>query len=75
PQIASAEAVRAMLAKLDDIEMLLQMGEYQQGSDPLADAALDQRDAIEAFLRQRPDEASDSPTTLARLRAIGETIL
>jgi ATP synthase in type III secretion protein N len=74
-QIASAEAVRAMLAKLDDIEMLLQMGEYQRGQDALADAALDQREAIEAFLRQRPDEASDSVATLARMRAIGETIL
>lgn len=74
-QIAAAEAVRAMLAKLDDIEMLLQMGEYQRGQDALADAALDQREAIEAFLRQRPDEASDAATTLARLRSIGETIL
>ncbi len=74
-QIAAAEAVRAMLAKLDDIEMLLQMGEYQRGQDALADAALDQREAIETFLRQRPDEASDAATTLARLRAIGETIL
>lgn len=74
-QIAAAEAVRAMMAKLDDIEMLVQMGEYQRGGDPLADAALDQRDAIESFLRQRPNEASDASTTLARLRAIGETIL
>lgn len=74
-QIAAAEAVRAMLAKLDDIEMLLQMGEYQRGQDALADAALDQREAIETFLRQRPDEASEAATTLARLRAIGETIL
>ena len=74
-QIAAAQAVRAMIAKLDDIELLIQMGEYQSGQDPLADAALSQRDAIEAFLRQRPDEAGETATTLARLRAIGETIL
>lgn len=74
-QIAAAEAVRAMIAKLDDIELLLQMGEYQEGQDPLADAALSQRDAIETFLRQRPEEESDGATTLARLRGIGETIL
>lgn len=74
-QIAAAEAVRAMLAKLEEIEILLQMGEYQRGADGLADAALDQREAIETFLRQRPDEASDAATSLARLRAIGETIL
>lgn len=74
-QVAAAEAVRAMIAKLEDIELLIQMGEYQSGQDPLADAALAQRDAIEGFLRQRPDEASDMATTLARLRSIGETIL
>ncbi len=74
-QIASAEAVRAMLAKLSEIDLLLQMGEYQSGQDPLADAALEQRDAIEAFLCQRSEDASDQATTLARLRAIGEAIL
>ncbi len=74
-QIASAEAVRAMLAKLSEIELLLQMGEYQSGQDPLADVALEQRDAIEAFLCQRSEDASDQATTLARLRAIGEAIL
>lgn len=74
-QAAAAEAVRAMLAKLSEIELLLQMGEYKSGDDQLADAALAQRDAIEAFLRQRPEETSDMPTAIARLRAIGETIL
>ncbi len=74
-QVGAAEAMRAMMAKLQDIELLLQMGEYQAGQDPLADIALAQRDQIEAFLQQRPDEASDSAATLARLRAIGETIL
>lgn len=74
-QVAAAEAVRAMLAKLSEIELLLQMGEYKSGDDQLADAALAQRDAIDAFLRQRPDEISDMPSAIARLRAIGETIL
>ena len=74
-QVHAAEAVRAMLAKLDEIELLLQMGEYRPGQDALADAALDQRDAIDMFLRQPPDERSPEAVTLARLRAIGETIL
>lgn len=74
-QAHAAEAVRAMLAKLDEIELLLQMGEYRSGQDALADAALEQRDAIDLFLRQPPDERSPAAVTLARLRAIGETIL
>ena len=73
--VHAAEAVRAMLAKLDEIELLIQMGEYRPGQDALADAALDQRDAIEMFLRQPPDERSPEAVTIARLRAIGETIL
>ena len=74
-QIAAAQAVRAMLAKLEEIELLVQMGEYQRGQDPLADAALDQRDALDQFLRQPPDDAAPVASTIARLRMIGETIL
>lgn len=74
-QVHAAEAVRAMLAKLDEIELLIQMGEYRPGQDPLADVALEQRDAIEMFLRQPRDERSAPAVTVARLRAIGETIL
>ena len=74
-QIAAAAAVRAMLAKLDEITLLLQMGEYQSGQDPLADAALEQRDALEGFLRQSPDDPAGMAETVARLRMIGGAIL
>ena len=74
-QVAAAEAVRAMLAKLSEIELLLQMGEYRPGQDLLADAALEQRESLDAFLRQRPDEEAASAETIARLRMIGETVL
>ena len=74
-QISAAEAVRAMLAKLEEIELLLQMGEYQPGQDPLADAAIAQREALDMFLRQSPDEGAAFPATIAQLRMIGETIL
>jgi type III secretion protein N (ATPase) len=41
-----------MLAKYDEVEILLRIGEFQKGSDPLADLAVDRRDAIDQFLRQ-----------------------
>ncbi len=58
PRIVSARhaelalQLRALIAKLASIELLVQVGEYQPGSDPLADRALALRAAIDAFLRQ-----------------------
>ncbi len=71
PQVAAARDVRAMLAKLADIELLVQLGEYRPGNDRHADVALAQADAIEAFLRQRPDEPSTLAATTAMLRGLG----
>lgn len=70
-QSAAATGVRAMLAKLDEIELLVQMGEYRAGQDRLADLALERRAAIEAFLRQGGDEATAYSATMAMLRSVG----
>jgi type III secretion protein N (ATPase) len=67
-QQRAANALRAMLAKLDEIELLVQVGDYKPGQDPVADRALAQRPAIEAFLRQSRGERSDLATTTALLR-------
>jgi type III secretion protein N (ATPase) len=53
---AAAGRVRELLAKYQDIELLLKVGEYQSGSDPVADEAIDKIDAINTFLRQKFDE-------------------
>ena len=68
PQQRAAENLRAMLAKLDEIDLLIQMGEYEPGRDRLADRALDERDAINAFLRQGSDEHMRFSASVARLR-------
>lgn len=70
-QSQTATEVRAMLAKLNDIELLVQMGEYQPGQDRLADRALDTRDAMMSFLRQNADEPSNFATTMALFRSLG----
>jgi type III secretion protein N (ATPase) len=41
------------MAKHREVEMLLQIGEYQPGTNPLADEAIAKADAIKAFLSQR----------------------
>lgn len=53
---AAAGRVRELLAKYQDIELLLKVGEYQPGSDPIADEAIEKMDSINAFLRQGLDE-------------------
>jgi ATP synthase in type III secretion protein N len=70
-QLQSAQNVRAMLQKLDDIELVVQMGDYEAGRDRLADQALEAKDAITDFLRQNGDDISPIGHSIARLRALG----
>jgi ATP synthase in type III secretion protein N len=71
-QQRAAAGLRAMLAKLDEIELLVQMGEYAPGRDLLADRALGERAAIDAFLRQTRDDSTPLAHTIARLRTFEE---
>jgi type III secretion protein N (ATPase) len=66
----AARRLRELLQKLQDIETLVQIGEYRSGSDPVADTALAQRDAITQFLRQDRDEATPLSQTLATLQRL-----
>ena len=68
---AAATRVRALLARYAEIEFLVQVGEYKPGSDPLGDAALAAKPAIDALLRQDADAAVDFATTVAVLRGLG----
>ncbi len=72
PQQRAAEGLRSMLAKLDEIDLLIQMGEYAPGRDVLADRAIDDRDAINAYLRQTNDDHTPLSHSVARLRAFGD---
>jgi type III secretion protein N (ATPase) len=49
---ASAGKFRKLMAKYDELEPLLQMGEYRPGNDALADEAVAKVDAIREFLNQ-----------------------
>ncbi len=71
-QQRAAHGLRAMLAKLDEIELLVQIGEYQPGRDPLADRALAERAAIAAYLRQSGQERTSLGESIARLRTFEE---
>jgi ATP synthase in type III secretion protein N len=62
-----ARRARELMAKYDDVELLLRIGEYQRGVDATADAAIDCRGALDAFLRQEVQEKFAQSQTLRQL--------
>jgi ATP synthase in type III secretion protein N len=66
----AADRVRALLAKYRDLELLLQIGEYQPGSDAIADEATAKIDEIRAFLRQEEDEPQVFDETSAEIHRL-----
>ena len=52
----AGQRLRAALAAYREKEDLISIGAYQPGTDPILDAAIGLRSAIDAFLKQRVDE-------------------
>ncbi len=63
----AAERLRSILAKYQEIELLVQIGEYKKGSDKMADLALAKVDQINEFLRQSTDEKMSFEESLQRM--------
>lgn len=59
--------LRQLLAAYKQVEMLLRLGEYQPGADPVTDCAVQLNDAINAFLRQDLREPVALPHTVESL--------
>ena len=69
-QMAAAGRFRAMLSRYQEVEMLIQIGEYRRGGDAQADLAVSQRPAMLRLLQQAPNERSSPADTLALLRKV-----
>jgi ATP synthase in type III secretion protein N len=70
---AAAERVRGWIAKYDEVELLLQVGEYRAGNDPATDLAIERHQQIVDFLHQLVDEhmpASESVDWLLNLASV-----
>jgi len=61
--------LRALLAKYEEIELLLKIGEYSEGADPLADEAVARNPALDRFLRQSIDEFSSFEESVQALHS------
>jgi type III secretion protein N (ATPase) len=49
---ALAGKLRSLMAKYNEVELLVRIGEYKKGADPLADEAVAKIEKIRSFLRQ-----------------------
>ncbi len=63
----AAAKVRNIMAKYQEIELLVQLGEYKEGSDPEADYALKKIEEINSFLKQGLGETTSFDETIQRL--------
>ena len=63
----NAAKLRTLLAKYNEVELLLKIGEYRKGADRDTDEAIDKNEAVNAFLRQNLVERPTYGETLAML--------
>jgi FliI/YscN family ATPase len=70
PQQQHAAALRQLMAAYDTHRDLIALGAYVKGTDPAVDRAIARMTAIEAFLRQPPDEATPFEETKRMLATL-----
>ena len=64
----AAAKLRTILAKYQEVELLLQIGEYQKGADKETDEAIEKIDAVNNFLKQGLKERPTYEETLQGLQ-------
>jgi type III secretion protein N (ATPase) len=70
--LKAAERVRQLMASYRQVEFLIRVGEYQRGTDPEADDAIEAAPAVREFLRQdlrTPCELDQCVAALAEIAA------
>ncbi len=65
----AAARLRSILAKYQEVELLLKIGEYQKGADRETDEAISKIDAVNAFLKQGLTERHNYEETIQMLLA------
>ncbi|RXZ38333.1 FliI/YscN family ATPase [Oxalobacteraceae bacterium CAVE-383] len=68
--LEAANGVRGMMAQLEDLQMMLDLGEYRQGQNPDNDRAMARRDAMRDWARQPVQECSDFEDTLQAMQEL-----
>jgi ATP synthase in type III secretion protein N len=68
--VRHARRLRELMAKFDEVEMLIRIGEFHRGVDAVADTAVDRRVAIERFLQQSTADHNSMEQTLGALAEV-----
>jgi type III secretion protein N (ATPase) len=68
----AASRFRELMSRYQEMELLIRLGEYKSGSDPVADRAVQLRPDQLAFLRQDTSGSSDYQETLATLEKLAK---
>jgi flagellum-specific ATP synthase len=72
-QLQLTTDIRGLLAAWRDVHELVEVGAYEEGSDPRADLALALRPAISTFLRQGPDDVIPADVSWQQLSSLLRT--
>ncbi|WP_410012234.1 type III secretion system ATPase SctN [Sodalis sp. C49] len=65
-----AGEVRRLMARLEELQIFLDMGEYRPGENAENDRAMNKQQALMALLRQSTQESTDFATTLRMMHAV-----
>jgi flagellum-specific ATP synthase len=66
----AGQTVRELMSAYREKEDLIAIGAYQRGTDPVVDRAIDMRDAIQAFLKQRSEDGTEGADADRLLRML-----
>jgi type III secretion protein N (ATPase) len=69
-QAQAARRLRELMAKFNEVEVLIRIGEFQRGVDPLADTAVERRAEIDRFLTQSLTSKTPFDQILANLQEV-----
>jgi type III secretion protein N (ATPase) len=67
---ADAARIRELLARYGEVELLVRVGDYQRGTDAVADEATSKIDRINGFLRQASATRATIEETRQQMREI-----
>ncbi len=69
-QRTNAAHIRTLLSRYNDVELLVRVGEYEKGSDKIADEAVSKIDRLNAFLQQPAGQRCGLSETLKQMQEL-----
>ncbi|KVO87683.1 ATP synthase [Burkholderia ubonensis] len=69
--LAAAGRIRTKMARMDELQMLVDLGEYRRGENQDDDALLDERGALDAWLQQSASDRCSAQDVEKGLRVFG----